>query len=160
MTATTDLLALHLAWNLEIAQMTLADMTDAELIQRPAPTANHALWQLGHVTVSEAQELSTLIPGVTACPESFAARFTKETQGLNEISNFPSKDEILAELTRVRAAVIAGVKQLSDEQLVQPSPVPWAKNVGQLVLALSEHLTMHLGQLQVLRRKLGKPVLF
>lgn len=160
MPATTDLLALHLGWNLEIAQMTLADMSDAELVQRPVPTANHALWQLGHVTVSEAKELAALIPGVSACPESFANRFTKETQGLNATSDFPSKDEILAELTRVRTAVIAGVKQLTEEQLNQPSPVPWAKNVGQLVLALSEHLTMHLGQVQVLRRKLGKPVLF
>lgn len=53
MTATTDLIALHLGWNLEIAQMTLADMSDAELVQRPVPTANHALWQLGHVAVSE-----------------------------------------------------------------------------------------------------------
>ncbi len=160
MTATTDLIALHLGWNLEIAQMTLADMSDAELVQRPVPTANHALWQLGHVAVSEAKELAALIPGVTACSESFASRFTKESQGLNATSDFPSKDEILAELTRVRTAVIAGVKQLTDEQLIQPSPVPWAKNVGQLVLAFSEHLTMHLGQVQVLRRKLGKPVLF
>lgn len=160
MSVTTDLLALHLGWNLEIVQMTLADMTDAELIQRPLPSANHALWQLGHVTVSEGRELSALVPGVTACPEAFASRFTRETNGLDATSDFPSKDEILAELTRIRTAVIAGVKQLTDEQLNQPSPVPWAKSVGQLILALSEHLTMHLGQIQVLRRKLGKPVLF
>ncbi len=160
MSATTDLIALHLGWNLEIAQMTLADMSDAELVQRPSPTANHALWQLGHVVVSEAKELAALVPGVTASPESFASRFTRETQGLNATADFPSKDEILAELTRVRTAVIAGVKQLTDEQLNQPSPVPWAKSVGQLLLALSEHLTMHIGQIQVLRRKLGKPILF
>ncbi len=160
MTATTDLLALQLTCNLEIAQMTLADLTEADLIQRPVPEANHGLWQLGHAIVSEAKYLTGLVPGVTPCPAAFADRFARETQGINEPAAFPSKAEILAELSRVRSAVIAGLPQLTDAQLVEPSPVPWARNVGQLILALADHLTMHLGQIQVLRRKLGKPVLF
>ena len=31
----------------------LADLTDADLLRRPAPGANHINWQLGHLIVAE-----------------------------------------------------------------------------------------------------------
>jgi hypothetical protein len=36
----------------------------------------------------------------------------------------------------------------------------FAANVGQLCAMMPSHTMMHLGQFQVIRRKIGKPVLF
>ncbi|HSV13696.1 MAG TPA: DinB family protein, partial [Tepidisphaeraceae bacterium] len=35
-------------------QMTVSDMSDGELAQRPVPGANTALWQLGHLITADA----------------------------------------------------------------------------------------------------------
>src|SRR5271170_7679494 len=39
--------------NLEMLRMTLADFSDADMLVRPCPGANHAAWQLGHLTAAE-----------------------------------------------------------------------------------------------------------
>src|SRR4051794_12687205 len=44
---TTELMADVLAQNLEVVKSTLADFSDADMLVRPAPAANHAAWQLG-----------------------------------------------------------------------------------------------------------------
>ena len=52
---------------------------------------------------------------------------------------------------------------MSDSQFVRPSPEAFAKfapTLGQLVLMVPLHTGMHVGQIQVIRRKLNKPVLF
>jgi hypothetical protein len=36
----------------------------------------------------------------------------------------------------------------------------FAPTVGHLVLMIASHIMMHVGQMQVIRRKLGKPLLF
>ena len=36
-----------------ICQGYLADLTDADLLVRPVPGANHIAWQLGHLLISE-----------------------------------------------------------------------------------------------------------
>ena len=35
-------------------QFTLGDFSDADMLARPAPSANHAAWQLGHLIAAEA----------------------------------------------------------------------------------------------------------
>jgi hypothetical protein len=161
MTVATDLMALLAETGFELFLMSIADLTEAELIQRPVPEANHALWQLGHLVSSEAQHLSTVLAGVTPCPESFASCFSRETLKIDDASAFPSKAEIVSELKRVQAEVVAGMRQLSDADLAKPSPQPWAPTLGAFVVMMAVgHYDMHLGQIQVLRRKLGKPILF
>ena len=55
-----DLLADSYAKNLEMVKMTLADFSDAEMLVRPVPGANHANWQLGHLVVSEVHIIGAL----------------------------------------------------------------------------------------------------
>ena len=43
-----------------IAMAYLDDLTDEELLVRPAEGANHILWQLGHLVASDHQMLSHL----------------------------------------------------------------------------------------------------
>ena len=47
-------------YNLRVADMgwstLLSDLSDADLLVRPSPAANHLAWQLGHLISSERQE--------------------------------------------------------------------------------------------------------
>jgi hypothetical protein len=161
---TSQLLADVLARNLGMLKMTLADFTDADMLVRPAPGANHATWQLGHLATAEHNLVNSAAPSaVPALPAGFADKFKKDTCKSDDGSQFPKKEEILSVIERNRQATIAWVRGLSDADLERPSPNPlggMCPRVADLALLQADHTTMHVGQFQVIRRKLGKPVLF
>src|SRR5947209_19865942 len=57
----------------------LSDLSDADLLVRPAPGANHIAWQLGHLIASE-QWLLTKVPGaqLPELPAGFAEAHGKD----------------------------------------------------------------------------------
>ena len=69
-----------------------------------------------------------------------------------------------AELMReTRTATLAAVEQLSEAQLDHPTQgrlATKAPKLGNLLVLVGNHDLMHAGQFTVIRRKLGKPVLF
>jgi uncharacterized damage-inducible protein DinB len=161
---TSQLLADVLARNLNMLKMTLADFSDADMLVRPAPAANHAAWQLGHLATAEHNLVNSAAPGtVPALPAGFADKFKKDASKSDDASQFPKKEEILSVIERNRKATIDWARGLSDADLERPSTNPlggMCPRIADLVLLQADHLTMHIGQLQVIRRKLGKPVLF
>jgi hypothetical protein len=150
--------------NLGMLKQHLADFSDADMFVRPCPGANHAAWQVGQFTAAEVSLVAVVAKGVhPALPEGFAQKFTKDTASIDDPSKFPNKGELLGLMEKLRGATIQWVKGLSDEQLAQPTPEKFhrfAKNVGDMALMQAMHVTMHIGQIQVIRRKLGKPILF
>ena len=42
----------------------LGDLTDAEMMHRPAPGCNHIKWQVGHLIVSENRMINQCIPSM------------------------------------------------------------------------------------------------
>jgi len=159
-----DLLVQTLQGNLGLLTRTLADFSDADLLVRPCPGANHAAWQLGHLCGGETM-MGTMLraAGFPELPAGFKEKFTKETAAKDEPAFFPKKAELLALWTRQRQAAIAAVQSLKPEDLAKPTSGPMAAhfpNLGAVAEALSMHATMHVGQFQVIRRKLGKPILF
>ena len=52
-----------------IFNMYLSDLSDADLLVRPVPGANHIAWQLGHLIDSEKNFMGKYIPG-SAYPET------------------------------------------------------------------------------------------
>ena len=154
-----DVLADQYKRNLDLVKMTIADMTDADLLTRPVPGSNHANWQLGHVTLSEAM----IIGNPRALPEGFGAKYKKETCASDDPKSFASKQELLSAMDAVRNASIQWVKSLTPESFEKPGPEPLRALAPRLIdvaLFLPVHFTIHVGQIQVLRRKLAKPVLF
>lgn len=146
-----------------ILGMTLADFTDADMLVRPVPGANHALWQLGHLIAAEYQMIGGLGVKLPALPAGFAEKFDK-TYGQNEAKDFGyTKAQLLALYNQQRDAVVAGIKTLSEATLSAPSPehmrAMCPTNADLVALGIG-HDMMHIGQFQVTRRKLGKPVLF
>ena len=153
--------ALHSTRNL--VNMYLQDLSDADLLVRPTPQANHIAWQMGHLIAAESRMGGGNITNATypELPAGFAERHNKETASRN--TGFGTKAEYLALFNKVRQATIDSVDKLSDADLDKPTSGPiaaMAPMVGAMLLLNANHAMMHGGQFSVVRRKLGKPVLF
>jgi hypothetical protein len=145
--------------------MYLSDLSDADLLVRPVPNANHIAWQLGHLIGAEKQVVNMVLPDVRFpdLPPGFAEKHTKETATKDDPSAFYTKAEYLRLYSAMRETSIAAIGKLADADLDRPNTSRMAKfapTVGLHLLMVAEHTTMHSGQFTVVRRKLGKPVLF
>jgi uncharacterized damage-inducible protein DinB len=143
----------------------LSDLSDADLLVRPTPGANHIAWQLGHVLVFERDFARNRFPGAGApdLPAGFEKQHSKETQFADPPTGFLTKAAYVDLFTKVRQATLAGVGTLNDADLDQPntgSMAQFAPTLAAMLLLLANHELMHSGQFSVVRRKLGKPVLF
>jgi hypothetical protein len=73
------------------------------------------------------------------------------------------KEQLLGLFDQMNKGAAGWVRGLSPEQLAAPTPEKYrnfAGTVAAMINMMPAHLAMHLGQIQVLRRKLGKPILF
>ncbi len=144
-------------------QAYLSDFSDADLLVRPVPGANHTAWQLGHLIVGNGRMLKELGRTPPPLPAGFEAAYTKETAALDDPAKFHTKAEYLALAEKMKAASLAAIDATPDSALDSPGPEsmrPFAPTVADVLAILGQHWLMHAGQIVVLRRKLGKPVLF
>lgn len=158
-----ELCADRLARSLELVKMTLSDFADSEMFTRPAEGANHTAWQLGHLIASESRMIAGAKNQNPEMPAGFAEKFTKETATSNDANVFPKKAELLDAFAKARSATIAWTRLLKPEQFSLPSPERIrmiAPTLEHLPFLIVEHTAMHVGQIQGIRRKLGKPILF
>jgi len=149
--------------NADMLKSTLADFSDADMFVRPVPKANHAAWQLGHVIASERGMLAACGAKMPELPAGWAERFSKETSAIDDPSRFASKADLLAMFDKVRAGTIAFAKSATPADLAKPGPESmrsFMPTVGHVLEMVPGHVLMHMGQCQVIRRKLGKPLLF
>jgi hypothetical protein len=160
MSVAIDLLVENLKGNGQFAVMTVADMTDEELLQRPCENSTPGLYQMGHVITAEAAMMAKTHPDFKQPPESWPKAYFGGCPSDDVLLKTATKDQLVAEFQRIRGDVIAIVEKMADADLAKPSNVDWAPTMRQLILGLDNHLWMHWGQIQVLRRKLGKKVLF
>ena len=141
----------------------LDELSDADLLVRPVPGANHIAWQLGHLIVAERNMSQGHLPGAAypELPAGFAERHKKETASSD--TGFGTKAEYLDLFNKVRQTTMDALAKLSDADLDKPTTGQMAKfapKLGNLFLLQANHALMHGGQFSVVRRKLGKPVLF
>ena len=142
----------------------LGDLTDEEMMHRPAPAANHIKWQVGHLIASEFNMINQVAPGsLPALPDGFADKYNKETSKLDDASAFDSKADLLALHEKQRAATLAALETIADEEFDKPSPEEiqaYAPTVGHAFLMQDVHWMMHAGQWAVVRRQLGREPMF
>jgi hypothetical protein len=160
---TQDAIKYALSSTQNVLNMYLEDLSDADLLVRPAPGANHIAWQLGHLIASESRMGGGNITNAVypELPAGFAERHNKDTASRD--AGFGTKAEYLALFNKVRQATIDSIAKLSDADLDKPTSGPvaaMAPTVGAMLLLNANHAMMHAGQFSVVRRKLGKPVLF
>jgi len=161
----TDVIQGSLASTQEILTMYLGDLSDADLLARPVPNANHIAWQLGHLISSEIELVRSQLPNAKypELPAGFAQQHGKETAMQDPPKGFGSKEQYLGLFNKVREATKAAVAKLSDADLDKPSTgqmAQFAPTLGAFMILVANHTMMHAGQFTAARRKLGKPVLF
>jgi hypothetical protein len=155
-------LATSLERSTAILKMTVADLSDADLRERPVDNANPANWQIGHLINAQ----SFLFSEIGAPRFNLPAGFTDAYGGKGPATGgatLLSKADLLKLFDDLNAASVAWVRSLTPEQLAAPTPEKYrgiAPTVADMINMASPHNAMHVGQIQVLRRKLGKPVLF
>jgi uncharacterized damage-inducible protein DinB len=143
----------------------LSDLSDADLLVRPVPGANTIAWQLGHLISSEPYLIRSQLPDTPypELPAGFAEAHSKEAAASDAPKGFRAKAEYAQLFDKVRAATLAALAKLSDADLARPTQgqmAGFAPTLAAYFILLSNHTLMHAGQFTVLRRKLGKPVLF
>jgi len=139
--------------------MTLKDFSDADMMFRPAKTANHAIWQMGHLANSVRGMVTGCEPSV-AFPFEDDSRFGKSKAPIDDAAFFPNKAELLSRWDQAMDIAAGWVAKLSDADFAKPTPERlqhFAPTVGNVAILLASHPYMHLGQFQVTRRALGKP---
>ena len=147
----------------EIMQAYLGDLTDADLLVRPVPGANHIAWAIGHLIESEHEMMTLLGYDMPELPAGFTAAHTKETASSDDSAKFFSRNEYVELLEKTRAATLAGLKATPEANLDKPTPEQmqvYAKTVADGLMMIGLHELMHAGQFSPIRRKLGKPPLF
>ena len=146
-----------------VARAYVEDLTDAELLVRSVPGANHIAWQLGHIIGSVSRLIAGLGLEAPALPDGFEAAYTRETAATDDPAKFATKAEYLALMDQMKAASLAAVEATPDGKLDAPGPESmrqYCPTVGAVLLLLGSHWLMHAGQFVPIRRKLGKPPLF
>jgi uncharacterized damage-inducible protein DinB len=163
---TIELIADACARSAQWMKMTLGDFSEADMLVRPVPAANHTAWQMGHMLAGEVFMVNMIAPGTmpTLPPAFFKLHEDpKASSKVDDPKAFPSKEQLFKLLDEVRGTTVKWIKTLTPEQLAQATAEKmkeYAPTVMHLVLLLMSHTSMHAGQMQVIRRKLGKPILF
>lgn len=151
-------------YNMNMAELVvdeyLKDLSDADLLLRPAPKANHIAWQLGHLIVSHQGMLSKIGAAPAALPAGFDQRHDNaSSQAAN--GQFDSKETYLRLLKELNAEARRFAAAAPAADLARPAPESmqaYAPKVGDVLQLLASHIMMHVGQFAVVRRILDKPV--
>jgi hypothetical protein len=159
---TAEILADNIKRTKGMTENLLADFSEEQMLYRPAKTANHATWQLGHLAEATWWMMSKCDPSIKS-PLAEDKRFAKEAASVDDPAKFPKKAEVLKMFSDAMDAAAAWVGKQSEADLAKPGPEKlkgFAPTIGQVGLLLGSHAMMHVGQYTVARRGLGKPVLF
>ena len=109
----------------------LKDLSDADLLIRVVPGANHIAWQLGHLIKSEAG-LNKYIP--SAAPfellPGFAETYTAETSKTDQEIGYLTKAEYLDLYKKVRAHSLKNLDSVPDADLDKPVARPAGRSTG------------------------------
>lgn len=137
---------------------------DAKNIPFQRPTrngGNHPLWILGHLAYSEGNLVSEWCQGVTNPVADWAEKFGMGSQPSDNADDYPPVEEVFAKLGEIRAATLAFVESLADEDLDKPSHAEeaareWFPTIGHCLAAVANHFCFHGGQLADARRAAGR----
>ena len=146
----------------EVLTAYLSDLSDADLMVRAVPEANHIAWQLGHLIASEHQMMTDVGYDMPELPDGFAESYSPETAKSNDPNKFHKKEQYLTWMAGQREATLALLDAAPESDLDKPTPESmhaYAPTVGVVFNVIGVHLMMHAAQFVPVRRKLGKPLL-
>jgi len=134
----------------------LEGITDSESSARDHGQVNHIKWIAGHILNTRVNSMSKLA-GLQP-DESYSAHFARGT-ALGPDEHYPPIEEITAKWRSTASAIGEGITKIPEEKLAAKSnaQVPIADDtvLGLLAFFLS-HEALHIGQLSLLRKIIGK----
>ncbi len=142
----------------------VADLTDDQLVQQPAPKVNHPAWVLGHLLQVENAFLSlvTSHPMPDWINDEWKATYGQKSEPVADKSKYKPKSFYVERLAAVREQIIAGLKAMTPADFQKPHPDPARRDrfptIGHAVMLYGTwHEAYHAGQLSTWRRVLGLP---
>jgi uncharacterized damage-inducible protein DinB len=152
----------HLQFALESSRrmlhMFVDDLTAEERRHRICPEANCVDWLVGHLTLTEQRFHAVFDAKAPALPEGFDALFARDDAAVRR-PDYGDTTGLMARFDEQRNATIARVSEFTIEQLMVPlaKPHPRFSTLGEAAIFCAIHVTMHAGQMSMIRRMLGKP---
>jgi len=142
----------------------IGDMQDAPLTQPTSAGGNHPLWVLGHLVRAESDLLDGFILGKPNRFPELEESFAMGTQPVDDAQAYPPMEDLFAKFEEIRAATLAHLDTLSEEDLDKPSHAPeefgqFFGTVGKCFSAMSTHVAFHGGQVSCSRKAAGRPPL-
>src|SRR4051812_31192844 len=120
----------------------LADFSDADMLARSSPAANHAAYQIGHLIRINDATVAAFVP-------SFKTEFPPKTDNASKApptsddpSAFASKGELLTAYHAQLDALLAAVGKMSEADFDKASPDTFknfAPTLGQLAMMVPFH---------------------
>ena len=145
----------------KVALAYLEDLTDAVMLHRPAPGANHINSHLGHLIWSDHHHLEMGAPKfLKPLPDGFTKIYNAETASVDDPAQLLTKAELIAAREVQQQATIEALYQQTDEELERETGIFSAPTVAALFSMAGSHWFMHAGQWPVIRRQVGRPPLF
>lgn len=121
---------------------------------------NHALWFAGHMAHTDNFMVTILDSSKARKVEGFAEKFGTGSVPSPRPEDYPPPEEVVAAMRERREALLGILKNLSDEELAQPTPKgtpEFIPDYGAIFETVIWHEGLHSGQLTVLRKVLGLP---
>ena len=147
-------------------QATLAfldDLPEDKLCYSPIPDGNHAMWLIGHITVTDDTVRHGLGGGTAKCPEGWTDLFGAGSAPAPDPGKYPSVAEMREHLNARREDLIAWFRSMDHTKLTEALPedsLRFAPNYAGLMASLAFHEGLHAGQLRVITKSLGRPPKF
>ena len=158
MRTANDVLVHNLTATHLMVQRFTADLEPSEFLHRPTEKANCAAWTVGHLALSDRHVIQQLGAELPPLPDGFDAKFSRE-EGCPQAGDFGDVKAIVPVFSAHRTRLIDAVRLATPAQLEKPleKPHPMFKTLGEFISFMSAHTAMHVGQITIIRRSLGRP---
>ena len=149
------------ARNLAYARSLLADIPDEQICRQVHGIVNHAIWQIGHITVT-ADFVGSLMGLAPSLPQDWLPLFQVGSRPIADPSAYPPASDLLEAFEAVHVRLVDALRTADPAAFEKPVPNEKLRSIfptiGDIVVsALTSHIALHLGQLGAWRRAIGLP---
>ncbi len=145
---------------------TIADIDDDQWFHVPQGVTTHVAWQVGHLAMAEYglalfRQRGRLPVDSELMSSAFRKKFSRGSQPESDPAAYPAVEEIRHVLDRVHQQVQQELPEFDEAALDAAVEAPYAAYANRFgaLLFCAHHEMLHAGQIGLLRRMMGKPVL-
>lgn len=153
-------LVVQFSYTYATLKMNVAGIDHAASLVAPEPGGNCLNWVVGHVVGSRSKLLDEVLGLPTILSPAAVEPYRRGAPALADGALAQPLDELLAIYDASQETLRQGLKQVSEERLLEPAPFSPGGNpketVASLLAGLAFHEAYHVGQTGILRRLLGK----